>query len=176
MDRVFFDEKQKLPVIIRWIVIFTGLALCFPFMQGMYVRSILHEPWGDASLSNSELMTLPVIVAMIAGSVAWLVSSMFLEIKIDQSGIYYRFFPHQIKTRRIDKKTIADFMIRKLRWIELAQSKHAGKFRRSDKDQIFRLTGTMALELRMHDDLKIILGTQNPEGLRWAMKKLMSNS
>lgn len=176
MDQVFFEEKQKLPVILRWIVVFTGLALCFPFMQGMYVRSIFHEPLGEASMSNMELMILPSIVALIAGLMAWLVSSMYLEIKIDQSGIFYRFFPHQIKTKRIDKKTIADFMIRKLRWIELVQSKHAGKFRQSEKNQILRLSGTMALELRMPGDLKIILGTQNPEGLRWAMKKLMSNS
>ena len=175
MNRVFFEEKQKLPVTLRWIVIFSGLALCFPFFGGVYVRSILQEPWGKASWDTGDLIGVILVIVFIVSVLLWLVRAIGMEIKIEAVSVEYRLFPYQGKITRIEKQDIIGYEVRKIRWTEPSQGEYGKGYRKKSKNQVLVLRGRMAVELKLLGDQKLILGTLNPDRLRWAMKKLMSN-
>lgn len=176
MEKVFFEEKQKFPGLLSWFIVFIGLAMCFPLLRGLYIRSILHQEWNSESMSNLGIIALLSLLLLVNGVVVWLVSSLYLELKIDQEGISYRYFPNHRGFRRINKNAIADYVVRKLTWTERTRGKRRRRLRGSDESQIFLVNGNKALVINLSSGQKLILGTQNPEGLDWAMKKLMSNS
>lgn len=176
MEKVFFDEKQKLPGLLSWFIVFIGLAICFPLLRGLYLRSILHQEWNSESMSNLGILALLSLLLVVNGVVVWLVSSLYLELKIDQGGISYRYFPNHRGFRRINRNAIAAYVVRKLTWTEKIRGKRRRRLRGPDESQIFIVNGSQALIINLSTGQKLILGTQNPEGMGWAMKKLMSNS
>lgn len=175
MDRIFFEEKQKLTRAITWTVFFVGLACCSPIIRGAYIRGVLHEPWGDTSMSDLEVFLLLTFILAMVGLMFWIISSVYLEIVIDQTGIWYRSFPQHWKRRRIEKASITAYLVRKIRWNEMIQGR-SNKIQRSKGNGIFHIRGDKVLELTLSGGEKLIVGTQEAESVIWAMGKLMSNS
>jgi hypothetical protein len=176
MERVFFEEKQKLPGYIVWIVVFTSLAMCVPLLRGLYMRLVLNEAWGKSSFSNVEICMSLAAVILVAGLVVWLLASMNLVVKIDGGGISYVSYPMGGRETRIGRQDIHSYEVRKLKWDELLQSTKSRRLLKQGKSQIHRFSGAMGLVLKLADDATIILGTRNPDGMIWAMKKLMATS
>ncbi len=175
MDRVFFEEKQKLPQFVPWIAGIIGLGSCSPLFWGIYVRTALHEPWGDVSMSNLELYLLFAFLLSMAGLMFWMISNVSLEVTIDQAGIWYRSFPHHWKRQRVEKTSISAYVVRKLQWNEMLQRRTKG-IRRPNANEKFLITGNMALVLTLEGGKTLTLGTRDSESVNWAMGKLMSNS
>jgi hypothetical protein len=174
MDRILFEEKQKLPGVMTWIALTAGLAACFPVMRGVYLRTVLEEPWGDPSLSNMEAMLLLIFLLACVGLMLWFLTNIYLEVIIDQTGIWYRYFPHHRKRQRIEKNLIASFVIRDLRWYEMAR-RRSKRLPWPNGDQRFSISGRKVLELTLNGGQKVILGTQDKDRVIWAMGKLTSN-
>jgi hypothetical protein len=176
MERVFFEEKQKLPGYVVWIVVFTSLAMCVPLLRGLYFRLVLNEPWGKSGFGNNEIWLAIALVLLVAGLVVWLLVSMSLVVKIDEKGIAFRISPGAGKEKRIPREQILGYEVRKLKWNELVQSRKSRRLLQQGKSQMYRFRGRMALVLKLTDDVTIILGTANADGMIWAMRKLMSTS
>jgi hypothetical protein len=137
---------------------------------------VLNETWGKAGFSNTEIGISLVAVVAIAAAVVWLMVSTNLVVKIDGGGITYRSNPGGSKEKRIAREAILQYDVRKLKWDELLQSTKSRRLLQEGKNQIHRLSGTKGLVLTLADDVTIILGTANPDGMIWAMKKLMATS
>lgn len=174
MDRVFFEEKQKLPSAIPWIAGIAGLGGCAPLFWGIYVRTALDETWGESSMSNLELYMLFAFMLSMVVLMFWIISSVSLEVTIDQAGIWYRSFPHHWKRQRVEKASISAYAIRKLQWKEMLHRRTKG-FRRSNANEKFLISGNMALILTLHGGKTLTLGTRDSDSVTWAMGKLMSN-
>lgn len=174
MDRVIFEEKQGLPGAIGWVAFIVGLGCCFPVLRGVYLRMVLHEPWGDPALGNAEALLLLIFLVTTVGGIVWLVSNIYLEVIIDQAGVSYRYFPHHRKYQRIGKEMIASYTTRMLRWHEVAR-KRSKRLGWPNGDLRFSIRGRKVLELTLTGGKKVALGTQDTESVNWAMGKLMSN-
>jgi hypothetical protein len=176
VERVFFEERQKLPGHVVWIVIFTAVAMCVPLLRGLYFRLVLNEPWGNGDFSNKEICLALAFVVGVSALVVWLLVSMNLVVKIDSAGITYRSFPGAGREKRVTRQDIHAYEVRKLKWNELVQSTKSRRLLQQGKSQIHRFSGKTGLVLKLADGVTIILGTTNPDGMIWAMKKLMSPS
>ena len=176
MERVFFEEKQKLPGYVVWIVVFTSLAMCVPLLRGLYIRLVLNETWGNSGFSNFEICISLAAVFLIAPVIVWFLATMNLVVKIDSGGISYVSTPVDGKEKRITRQEIHSYEVRKLKWDELLQSTKSRRLMQQGKSKIHRFSGTMGLVLRLPGEATIILGTTNPDGMIWAMKKLMTAS
>src|SRR5262245_12117783 len=106
MERIFYEEKQTLPGMVIALVAVSGLALCFPFLRGLYIRLVLHQQWGDPTLTNTRVVWILAGLAVVAALVVWLVAIQYQVIKVDQSGIHYRSYPQQRRERTIDRASI----------------------------------------------------------------------
>jgi hypothetical protein len=176
MSRVFFEEKQVLPRYIVWITVFTTLAMCIPLLRGLYIRQVLNGPWGKSDFSVGEIYLSLALVLLVGSLVVWLIASMSLVVKIEGEAISYRSFPAAPKEKRISRHEILNYQVRKLHWKELIQSTKSRRLLQHPKRRIYRFSGRMGLVLNLVDDASIILGTTNPDGMIWAMKKLMGPS
>ncbi|MDZ4714122.1 MAG: hypothetical protein SH819_01515 [Cytophagales bacterium] len=169
MERFFFEEKQRLPRLLVWVVLFACLALtgCAWWIL---------EYHGEFSTSTSAgklvLMMLP------AGVLVWLTAVFRLEVTVTAKALEYRYYPHQWKSRKIEKDAIAGYQFRRITFGEFVQARRdrrLGRFRRSQGLQVLAAWGTDAMELTLQSGQKILLGTQDTTSMTWAMKKLMEN-
>lgn len=163
MDRMFFEEKQKLAAVWSWVVVVVGLAMSFPLLRILYFQLLIQE---EQQLSVKGAISLLGGLMLVVAVVVWLTATYSLEVKIGNSGIYYRSFPSHQDLTLIEKKAIVGYMIREITFNDYGKANAAN---------VYSISGSTVLEVTLAGDQKIVLGTQNKESLDWAMKKLLDN-
>jgi hypothetical protein len=174
-SRPYFEEVQKFRdnAWIWVIVIAVSLSSILPLANGLYWQLYKGEPWGNEPLSNNGIIMVFSAVVVSLGIAAAMILLTKLEMKIDHEGIHYRFVPIKQKWQLITKDQIAEYKL--VQRFKLFQSGGFGHHRnRLTKTRSFRIQGGKHLYLRLHNGEKLLLGTQNLEGIDWAMKKLMT--
>jgi hypothetical protein len=97
--------------------------------------------------------------------------SLKLETKIDNEGIHYKFFPIRRRWQLITKEQVAEFTVnKKFRLLAGRIGYHQNRFQNM---RSCKISGGKHLSLKLKSGEKLLLGTQNLEGMEWAMKKLM---
>lgn len=171
MRRIYYEEEQNLKD-NRWLwvllLIFTMGAL-LPLIDGMYWQVIKGQPWGDKPMSDDGIIALFIIIFIICCLVTWIMVSMKLHVIIDAEGVHYKFFPNEPKWSTISKEEIIDFDIAKKNIF----SRFGHRRHWFLKTKTMNVNGTVHLSLYLKNGRKIQLGSRNPEGLKWAMKKLI---
>lgn len=177
---VFYEEEQRNPGWFMWVTIFFGL--------GMLVFTVTRtlQQWEKSGAMNNDVVKLMVtagVIVITIGLVAWLISANRLTVHVDKDGITYRLFPNCLKTKRIPAEAIASYELRKMTSME--QLYAGGRYRPARRGLFNRvssgkeynvLLGCKVADVMLKDGRRIILGTRNPEGLMWALKKLLSGS
>lgn len=172
MNRTFFEETQTYRQ-ARWIltIVFSSSAFVAGLLiYGVYVQLIMGVPWGDKPASNSGLIIAAIFSMGVLGLVIWLLLSIKLEVKIGDDQIQYRFFPYIRKWVILTPDRIESFEVKKLGIFERGKSGYRGVF--TDNKKLIVL-GRMALKVKTTDGNKVVIGTQSPEQLDWAMRKFM---
>ena len=171
MRKIYYEEEQSLKS-NRWLyvcMLTLTLGALLPLIHGIYWQVVKGIPWGQKPMSDEGIIALTVVVFVIGCLVTWLLVSMKLHVIIDTEGVHYRFFPDSSKWSTISKEEIIDFEVQRKN-IFFRFGHHAKWF---TKAKTINVNGDFHLSLFLKNGKKIQLGSRNPEGLRWAMRKLV---
>lgn len=170
----FYDEKQKNPAWMGWLLVLSGAGLLM-FLVYLFIERY------DASGGQWNKDLKGLIGAMVAtlvsiGVAAWLVFINHLRVTISDEGIRYTFVPTFWKSRTVPASSILAFEIRRLGFWEFLQAggKHKTIRLVERKKEVCIIRSFTVADLTLADGKHLILGTKNPDGLRWALKKLKS--
>jgi hypothetical protein len=176
MRNQLFQEIQTLRNIgwIWFLVIIAALGAFVPLAIGMYDQLFLDHAWGDKPMSDDGLIAFFIIMIIVTAIVAAVIYLSRLDVQIDEQGIRYKLFPRQLKWAGISPGEIATYEVRKLGFMQSIILKKGSRFLKSK--QVVNLVATNQLVLQLKNGNKIIIGTNNPEGIEWAMKRLLERT
>jgi len=174
MNRLYFDERQRFNQ--SWLVavmIITSLAALVPLSLVLYTQLVLNQPWGDQPLSDAGLLLLAggMLLALIGANL--LVFSSQLETEVRKDGVYYRYRPLINQWVQLSKDNINTYQIKRFHpLMDFGGWGYRMRFLFKNK-RAFHIKGYMGLSLHLGNGKIILLGTQKPDRLRSAMKKMM---
>lgn len=172
MRLIYYEEEQNLnhsPWLWVLLLIFT-LGALFPLVNGFYWQIIKGQPWGDKPMSDAGIIALVIAILLLSGFMGSIIVFMKLHVIIDMQGVHYQFFPNERKWNTITKDAILYYEIGKKN-IFIRYGYYRYWFVRT---KTMNVNGTVHLSLHLTNGRKVELGSRNPEGLQWAMKKLFS--
>jgi hypothetical protein len=175
MSRIYFEEVQKFRdnAWIWILAIAISIATLLPLVNGAYVQLIRGEQWGDKPMSDTGLISLILFMTVTWGLLMLMLFSIKLETKIDEVGIHYRFFPILRQWKQITPNQIVEYKFeQRFRFVEAGGIGYHRN--RLNNTRAFRISGRKHLYVKTVDNSKIRIGTQNLEGIEWAMKRLMN--
>jgi hypothetical protein len=174
MRNAWFEEVQRFRD-NRWIwafLVFMTLTIFAPIGIGMHHQFVLGEPWGNEPMSDNGFITLLIFVFFAWGSALFILITMKLETRIDESGIHYRFFPLKPSWRVITPGEISAFTFeKKYKLFDSGRIGHHYNFFKNQRS--FKIFGGKHIAITKAEGSRLLLGTQNLEAMEWAMKKLM---
>ena len=177
MQRVYFEEVQAFRE-NRWVValvIAVLLAALLPLAYGLHQQLVMGIPWGDKPMSDNGLIAMFLVVIVSVGIGAFMILSSRLEVKVDGDNLRYRYFPITPQWQLITRALIDSYSLEKgFRMFRSSGFGHHRSFLLRTRS--YRIRGARYLSLKLKNGQTILLGTQNPEGLEWAMKKLMAKT
>jgi len=177
MSRPYFEETQyfRNHRFIWILLIGSGLVMMIPLLSGVYVQFVKGEPWGDKPMTDTGLIIFLLVMILVYAGVMALVLSMKLEVKVDHEGINVRFFPLKPNWRTIKKHEIAKFDFHRKR--SLFKTGGLGYHRNFfSKTESMSIVWGPYLLIELKNKYRLILGTQNYEGLQHAMNKLFERT
>lgn len=163
MSRILFEEEQRFTS-LGWIWIAASLPMVLLIILLAFDQTITFEKFSKI-FGFSLIAYLPLIFFLLISK---------LQIRVDQLGIHFRFFPVQFTWKLVSKDMIASYEISAKRTL---YERIACGYRRNRllKSIIMNITGIHFLRLQLQEGRKVKIGIDNPEGLTRAMKKLMSS-
>lgn len=166
---VFFEEKQINAPWMGWTAVFVAIGLL------VFVLIKLTERWHNTG-SVAELIAASLGVVLIGGTIAWLAFTHSLVVTIDRGGINYVFIPSFYESKRIQATDVESFELRRLKPWEAVEAAHDAKKagKKNPKKEVCVVNGWMVAELRLKDGRQVVLGTRNPDGMLWALKRLQN--
>jgi len=172
-EKVLFEETQKFGSPALYISMgLLYLAILGLFGFGMYRQLVAGQPFGNHPMSDTGLIITTFMVMLILGLSAWLLFGSRLEVRVSQLGIHYRFWPYISREKIIAVQDIAKYEIRTYKplaeyggWGMKRGSKGAG--------MAYNVSGNKGLQLELRDGKRILFGTQRPDALLHAAKKMM---
>ncbi len=176
--RVFFSEEQRLsdsPK--RWIFPVVFLLSAGPLGYGFIQQIVLGKSWGDSSMSNLGLILTFVFVVVLMIVIWFFLQYIKLVVYIDKEGIHYRLPIFIRREKLIPKEQIESYDIRKYRPLfEYSGLDYRTKFIYVNRGITYKIMGNIGLQLYLTDGKKLLLGTQRPEAMKRAMKRLMDEN
>ena len=174
MNRSYFEEVQTLRQ-NRWIwilMIITSMGAMLPLIYGMYWQIGEGLPWGHEPMSDVGLILMFLLVICSMAVCFWMLLATKLEIKINDKGVHYKFFPNKCKWSLISKEEIDTYEVRNYyNFFESGCFGYHNNWFLNTRS--IRITGNHHLLLTMKNSRKFLLGTQDPGGVEHAMRKLL---
>lgn len=159
-----FTETQRFTQWWLWLLM-AGINSIF--LYGIYQQIIGGEPWGDKPMGDTGLLLTAGLVLLLTISLL----SMRLETQLKKDGIYVRFFPFHLKFRHYAWDGILKCFVRKYNPI----GEYGGwgiRFGGFGRGRALNVSGNMGLQLEFTDHKKLLIGTNEPEELTIALRKL----
>lgn len=163
-DTPLFSETQRFKAI--WLVLIALFINGIP-LYGIYVQIIMKHPFGTKPMSDNGL----IIFAISLFIITLLFLSIKLETAIKADGIYYRFFPFHLKTRRKTWDEVSKAYVR--------QYKPLGEFggwgiRYGGKKRglCLNISGNKGIQFVMNNDKRLLFGTKKMEEAEKVLKQL----
>jgi len=166
MSKVYFNEEQHFNQWWIWLI----LILLSGFWIWQLVQQIfMGVPFGDNPAPDFVVILLGLFPVM----AILLFRFLTLETKIDESGVYYRFKPFQKKYKVIKPEDIADVEVKKYHPV-MDYGGWGIRYGMTRKGNAYNVSGNMGALFELRNGKKFMLGTQNPEAIRSALRKLMT--
>jgi hypothetical protein len=144
------------------------MGALLPLIHGIYWQILRGEQWGNRPMSTVGLVALSTFVLLVCCLVTWILTAIKLHVIIDAEGVHYRFFPHEPRWQAIRREEIIDFKVEKKNILN--RSVHHRKW---FSTKSMNVNGSDQLLLFLINGKKLKLGSNNPEGLKWAMRRLI---
>jgi hypothetical protein len=167
--KVFFEETQSLrnKGWVWLITIIPILTALIPLAMAMKMQILDDIQWGDKPMSNEGLVGL-FFVIILASTIA--VAMLYfgkIEFRIDEQGVHYKFFPYHPNWKLVKPAEIANFEVQKMKWSDTRR-----RVRDVRKHIRFKLSNPDILLLKLHNGDELAIGTNDPQSVLWAMKRL----
>lgn len=166
-EGIIFSEKQRFRQWWLWMIF---LGINGLFLAGAFKQLIGGEQFGNKPMSNTGLL--------ISVSVCLLITALFfilrLETKIDNKGIYVRFFPFQMSFRFYPWESIDKAYVRKYSPI-MEYGGWGVRFGLMGNGRALNVSGNQGLQLEFNKDQKLLIGTHKPEELSAVLDKLVKD-
>lgn len=164
MNHVSYEETQHFSQ-LRWLWIISFIIVLTPF--------ILFTLSDTAEDHDSLLILLTTVAACLPVGIILFIGK--FELKVNESGLTYRFLPSTFKWKLIDKSRIESIEIREKRG--LYEHFACGYRRYIFRKTIFmNITGNKFVIVKLSDGQKLKIGSQNAETLGNALTKLRNTT
>ncbi len=174
---IFREEQRFSGSPMMWIFPLVFVVSAGGLAYGMYRQLSLEKP-GANHPTLDPVFILTVSFLLFSWVVVWFASAKSrLEVFIDGEGIHFRFPVFIRKWRTVKKETIARYEVQKYSPLAYAGWGYRRKNRSWDgrNEIVYTVRGKMGLRLYFSHK-RLLLGTQRPEALDRAMKKLMGEN
>ena len=160
--KLLFEEEQS----------FVGTWIWY-LLLGITVVAVGGSFLGLVTSDNSEAFIGVIIAAIATGGIIVLFSTSRLYVSIDQENIYYRFPPFLTREKILTKEDIKKMYVRKYRPIsEYGGWGYRFRFR---SGRAVNVAGNIGLQIVLNNDKKLLIGTQKPEIMEQALRRLKEN-
>ncbi|MGE5356069.1 MAG: hypothetical protein ACM3PT_07495 [Deltaproteobacteria bacterium] len=159
---VLYSEVQRFTQFWIWIPIFAVNGFV---MFGVYKQMVLGELFLENSFSNRGLLLFFVFMVL------FMVFFIFMKLEtiVSRDGIFVRFFPIHLKYRFFKWDDVDKAYIRKYNAI----FEYGGwgiKYSLGGKGKAYNVSGNMGLQIEFKNGEKILIGTKNPDKLRYVFE------
>lgn len=162
MSHLHYEEEQRFTGVV-WIWIFSFILILVPLLIAASSDNV-----SDSDKIVIALSTLLGFIPVIA--ILWFSK---LQLKVDDNGVHYRFPPAVWRWKTVSGKVIESFEVSKKQ--NLREKLEIG-FRRSllFNTTTMNITGKKIARIQLQDGQKLKIGSENPESLERALRKLTS--
>lgn len=161
-----FKEIQKFR---QWWLILILLTILFTFTYAVISQLIYNIPFGTNPVSNTGLIVLAIIIFMVCAFILMIK----LETKINQQGIYVKFYPFHLKFKFINWNEIDRVFIREYSPI----TEYGGwglRISLSGNGKAYNVSGNKGLQIVFKNGNKLLIGTNKQEELNLIVNQLNS--
>jgi hypothetical protein len=156
-----FSETQKMQRSWFWVI---GLDL-------LVVTIILIFVLSNAVHNFLEILPPIIIICFAFLFVTWIFIKSQLVVIVDTEGIKYRYPVFKPKWQIISKETISNYT---LKTYDAFFDYGGWGIKKTKKNGMcVTIQGNTGLLVELKNGKQILIGTQNKEGIEWAMKKLI---
>ncbi|MCY7420873.1 MAG: hypothetical protein LH478_03915 [Chitinophagaceae bacterium] len=163
-NSILFSEKQRFTH--WWLVLILGLVNFL--ILSILIVELTSKPIGGAKPISAQVVVFVSLLLIAIFSSIFLIQ---LQTTIKTDGIYVRFFPFQNNYRHIQWNELSKSYVRTYNPI----NEYGGwGYRLSifDKGKAYNVAGNKGLQLEFNYVKKLLIGTQKPEAIQSALKKV----
>lgn len=162
-----FQEKQRFT---QWWLHVINVAVLGLMAYSCYQWFVLKEASGNVAADDTGVQI--TVLATLFLALAFLYSCT-LETTIDESGIAYRFFPIQLKPKKIVWKEMDQCHTRTYK--PIAEYGGWGYRMGFGKGKALNVKGNQGIQIVLKNGKKLLLGTQEPEAAQAVITKYFKN-
>ncbi len=157
---ILYKESQRFTQIWLWLI--------FLISNSISIYAVINQVIFNKIIGNNPSSDLVLIIICVTYLIFTLLFfSLKLETQIKQDGIYYRFFPFQIKMRKIEWHEIEKAYVREYKPL----SEYGGWGIRGFKsDRAYNIKGKTGLQLELKNGNKVLFGTQKGKEIEEVIK------
>ncbi len=154
------------------MLILSGIPVMLVFGFGIYRQIIQGVKFGNNPMSDTGLIVSSILVLLLFLILLLLFGILKLSTEIDRQGIRYRFYPFQMK-------------FRKLRWDDVRQVEvitynpirdYGGwGIKSGKKGKAYNVSGNKGMQIQLRDGRNVLIGTQNHIELADFLMKMNKN-
>jgi hypothetical protein len=164
MGHLLYEEEQR----------FSRVAWIWAAMLVLLLAPMIMILSGDEKPSQDEMTSVLLSTAFAFIPMVAIIFFARLQFKIDATGIHYKFFPAVFKWKTIPKSIIESFEVSEKR--NLIEKIAIGYRRNRLNNSItMNISGIKFARLQLRDGRKLKIGSENPETLERALRKLTSH-
>lgn len=168
MSKIFYKEEQKFNQWWIWLIVL--------MISGMWIWQMVQQvfmgiPFGDNPAPDFVIY----LIGLFPLFAIWLFRTMTLETQIDDQGVHYRFRPFQKKPKIIRPSELKSFEVKKYNPI-LDYGGWGIRLGTTKKGNAYNVSGNMGVLFEYKTGKKFMLGTRNPESIRSALNKMMTQA
>jgi hypothetical protein len=153
--RILFEEKQKFTQKWLWLIL---LGVNFLFFYAFLSQVFFDRPLGNNPVSDTGLGIIMAVSLLLT----LIFLSFRLDTKVQENGIYVRFFPIHLNFRHFSWEDIKSAKLRKYSAI----TEYGGwgiRYGFGKSGKAYNISGNSGLQLELKNGQKLLIGTQHPE-------------
>ncbi len=160
MSHYHYYEEQRFTN-VRWLWLVLALIILLPLLL----------TFNDRGMNQQEIIMLLLSTLFASVPVVAILLYSKLQLRIDDVGIHYKFFPGVWKWKTIAKTEIESFEFSTMN--SIFEKLECGYSRNLFSNSIrMNITGKKFLRMKLKDGRRIKIGSENPEEMERALKRL----
>lgn len=175
MQQELFIERQKFTQAWIWVIIIFALGIpLIVFGYGIIKQLVFDVPFGNNPDSDESLMVSGMVILLLSILIIGIMASATLITAVKMDGVYLRYPPFIFKYKHYHVDDIERWQVRKydpilefggwgIRWWG---KKHG---------MAYNVKGNMGLQLYTIQGKKLLIGTQKPEEIAIALRKIIKD-